>query len=80
VREHTRLSAHGWALAAGAIALVAGHGIILRYVDGLADLPAGVLAGIVVLAAVKLGLIGALSARRRRDRSGRCQSASLPPG
>jgi hypothetical protein len=54
--------------AAGAIALVAGHAIILRYVAGHAALPAApLLAGIVVLTAVKLGLIGALSARRRRD-------------
>jgi hypothetical protein len=68
VRAHTRLSAHGWVLAASAIALIAGHGIILRYVSENAALPAApLLAGIVVLAAVKLGLIGALSARRRRD-------------
>ncbi|MDQ3672993.1 MAG: hypothetical protein M3365_01260 [Gemmatimonadota bacterium] len=60
-----------WVLAALVIALVAGHGLILRYVMPNVTLSGAVLSGVVLVLAIKLvGLLGTLYALvRRRSRS-----------
>ncbi len=59
-----RLFVHASILVAGAVVLIAAHGIVLRYLSGHAALPAAAVAGVVILVVVKhLGLIGVLSAK-----------------
>ncbi|HUZ63198.1 MAG TPA: hypothetical protein VMU82_05755 [Acetobacteraceae bacterium] len=65
--ERGRPFPHAWILVAGAVALIAAHGMILRHVLAHAALPAAVIAGVIVLVAIKhAGLTCALSARFRR--------------
>lgn len=63
MKTHNRL----WILLAGAIILVAGHGVILYYFSSHLTLSATVIAGVVVLVVVKhLGLLGPLYAILRK--------------
>jgi membrane protein YdbS with pleckstrin-like domain len=69
----TRESKHAFLLAIVAIALMAGHGVVLYYVSSHVAASAAIVSGMVLLVVVKhLGLIGALHAwwrRRLRHRS-----------
>jgi len=63
----SRLFKRSWMLAAGAVALVAVHAIILRYVLPHAALSAVVVSGVIIVVVIKhLGLLGSLFARLRR--------------
>jgi hypothetical protein len=63
MKNHKRL----WMLLAGAMILIAGHGVILYYFSSHLALSAGVVAGLVVLLVVKhLGLLGPLYAILRK--------------
>ena len=67
MRTHGRLRAPRWVLLVLAIAVVAGHGVVLRSAVSRVALPAGAVAGIVVLLIVvkHLALAGAFRAVRR---------------
>jgi uncharacterized membrane protein len=61
-----------WLLAAGAIALIAGHGVVLYFAWSHLAISATAVAGVVILIALKhLGLLGPLYALLRR-RPGPC--------
>ena len=63
MKNHNRL----WMLLAGAIILIAGHGVILYCFSSHLALSATVIAGMVVLVVVKhLGLLGPLNAILRK--------------
>jgi hypothetical protein len=56
-----------WMLLAGAMILIAGHGVILYYFSSHVALPAAVIAGVIALVVVKhLRLLGPLYAILRK--------------
>jgi len=72
VRRH-RSRARVWLLSAGAIVLIAAHGVILYRFSSHAALTAAAVSGVIVLVAIKhLGLLGPTCAlfRRRRGKAG----------
>ena len=63
-----RLFKSSWMLAGGAVALIAAHATILRYVLPHAALSAVVVSGVIILVVIKhLGLLGSLFALFRRQ-------------
>ena len=63
MKHHSRL----WIALAGAVVLIAGHGVILYYVSSHMALSAAAIAGVIALVAVKhLGLLGPLYALVRK--------------
>jgi hypothetical protein len=68
MKGHSRLLTRSWTLPAGAVALIAAHATILRYVLPHAALSAAVVSGVVILVVIKhLGLLGSLFALFRRQ-------------
>jgi membrane protein YdbS with pleckstrin-like domain len=69
MKGHSRLRARAWMLLAGAVILIAGHGIILYYFASHVALSAAVASGATVLVVIKhLGLLGPVNAMFRRAR------------
>ena len=67
MKGHSRRLSHPWLLPVGAVALIAAHVTILRYVLTHAALSAAVVSGVVVLVVIKhLGLLGSVFALFRR--------------
>ena len=67
MRSHDRAGAPRWLLVVLGLALVAGHGVILRYASSRLALPALVLLAVVVLVVIKhLGLGRAFHTLSRR--------------
>ena len=72
VKAHERPRVRTWLLLVGIIGLVAGHSVVLYYIQKHAALSAAVLSGVVALVVIKhLGLAGPLYAALR--------SRSSPP-
>jgi hypothetical protein len=68
MKRHRRLLKRPWILPVGVVALVAAHGIILRYVVPRVVLSAAVLTGVIVLVVIKHGgLLRSLFALFRRQ-------------
>jgi hypothetical protein len=64
----SRLFKRSWMLGVGAVALVAAHAIILRYVLPHAALSAAVVSGVIIVVVINhLGLLGSLFALLRRQ-------------
>lgn len=69
MRSHGPSRVQRWALVALVLAVVAGHGVVLRYAWPRLGLSAAALAGVVVLVLIKhLGLAGAVRRMWRRSR------------
>ena len=68
--RHSRLRARAWMLVAGAIILIAAHGVILYYFSSHMALSAAVVSGVIILVVIKhLGLLApAYALFRRRAR------------
>jgi hypothetical protein len=71
---HGQLLRRTWMIGVGAVVLIAGHAVALRYLSSHTAFPAAVVSGVIALVAIKhLGLLGPLYAliRRRFRRSPR---------
>jgi hypothetical protein len=67
MKEHRRLVARSWMLAMGAVLLIATHAMVLRFALPHKGLSAAVIAGVMLLVAIKhLGLLSPLYASLRR--------------
>jgi len=65
---HSRLFKRPWKLPVGAVALIAAHATILRYVLPHTALSAAVVSGVIILVVIKhFGLLGSLVALFRRQ-------------
>ena len=66
--RRSRLFKPPWMLPVGAVALIAAHAAILRYILPHAALSAVVVSGVIILVVIKhLGLLGSLVALFRRQ-------------
>ena len=67
MKVRTLLRGRVWMLLAIAVALVAGHGIILYYLSSYLVMSAAVVSGVIVVVVIKhVGLVGSLYALLRR--------------
>jgi hypothetical protein len=67
MKDHSRPLTRTWILAAAALVLIAGHGVVLYAISLHAALPAAVVSGLIILVVFKhLGLLGPLYALLRR--------------
>ena len=67
MKGHTRPFKRRWVVLIGALALIAAHATILRYVWQHTVMSAAVVSGVIILVVIKhLGLLGSLFALLRR--------------